>query len=264
MISRNLRVALIEDNVAWGDKYANLEQLGRNIKNVSEETDLVVLPELFTTGFIVDEQARELAERNTGDTIHYLKQLSQYYNVAIVGSFLASTASQLYNRAFFLEPNDDEHYYDKRHLFTMSGEQNVYNQGVTAAPIVRFRGMNIKFIVCYDLRFPVFCRNVNNNYDVLLVVANWPKVRLNAWKTLLQARAIENECYVCGVNRCGTDPKGLEYAQGASLIIDFKGKIIGERGASPIIEADLSPADLERFRTKFPAWRDADAFKLDI
>ena len=194
----------------------------------------------------------------------YLKQLSQYYNVAIVGSFLASTASQLYNRAFFLEPNDDEHYYDKRHLFTMSGEQNVYNQGVTAAPIVRFRGMNIKLIVCYDLRFPVFCRNVNNNYDVLLVVANWPKVRLNAWKTLLQARAIENECYVCGVNRCGTDPKGLEYAQGASLIIDFKGKTIGERGISPIIEADLSPADLERFRTKFPAWRDADAFKLDI
>ena len=264
MISRNLRVALIEDNVVWGDKYANLEQLGRNIKNVSDETDLIVLPELFTTGFMVDGNTSELAERNTGETIKYLKDLSSYYNVAIAGSFLAATASQLYNRAFFLEPNDEEVFYDKRHLFTMSGEQNVYNRGVTQAPVFRFRGMNIKLIVCYDLRFPVFCRNVNNSYDVLLVVANWPKVRLNAWKTLLQARAIENECYVCGVNRCGTDPKGLEYALGGSLIIDFKGKIIGERSTSPIIEADLSPADLARFRDKFPAWRDVDSFTLNL
>ena len=258
MISRNLRIALIEDNVAWADKHANLEQLSRNLQNVSDGTDIVVLPELFTTGFMVDDNARELAERNTGDTMRYLRDLSRYYNVAFAGSFLASTASQLYNRAFFIEPNDDEIFYDKRHLFTMSGEQNVYNRGVTDAPIFRFRGMNIKLIVCYDLRFPVFCRNVNNSYDVLLVVANWPKVRLNAWKTLLQARAIENECYVCGVNRCGTDPKGLEYALGGSWIIDYKGKIIGQRGTSPIIEADLSPADLSRFREKFPAWRDAD------
>ena len=264
MISRNLRVAIIEDEIAWGDKYANLEQLGRNIKNVSEETDLVVLPELFSTGFIVDERAKELAERNTGETINYLKQLSKYYNVAITGSFIASTASQLYNRAFFLEPNDEEVFYDKRHLFTMSGEQNVYNQGVTDSPIVRFRGMNIKLIVCYDLRFPVFCRNVKNSYDVLVVVANWPKVRFNAWKTLLQARAIENECYVCAANRCGTNPDGLEYAVGGSMIIDYKGKIIGERSTSPIIEADLSPADLARFREKFPVWRDADDFSLKL
>ena len=264
MISRNLRIALIEDNVAWADKHANLEQLSRNLQNVSDGADIVVLPELFTTGFMVDDNARELAERNTGDTMRYLRDLSRYYNVAFAGSFLASTASQLYNRAFFIEPNDDEIFYDKRHLFTMSGEQNVYNRGVTDAPIFRFRGMNIKLIVCYDLRFPVFCRNVNNSYDVLLVVANWPKVRLNAWKTLLQARAIENECYVCGVNRCGTDPKGLEYALGGSWIIDYKGKIIGQRGTSPIIEADLSPADLSRFREKFPAWRDADNFSLEI
>ena len=264
MISRNLRIALIEDNVAWADKHANLEQLSRNLQNVSDGTDIVVLPELFTTGFMVDDNARELAERNTGDTMRYLRDLSRYYNVAFAGSFLASTASQLYNRAFFIEPNDDEIFYDKRHLFTMSGEQNVYNRGVTDAPIFRFRGMNIKLIVCYDLRFPVFCRNVNNSYDVLLVVANWPKVRLNAWKTLLQARAIENECYVCGVNRCGTDPKGLEYALGGSWIIDYKGKIIGQRGTSPIIEADLSPADLARFREKFPAWHDADNFSLEI
>lgn len=265
MISKNLRVALIEDNVAWGDRYANLERLGRNIKAVSQGTDIVVLPELFTTGFIVDEKAREYAEQNSGETIKYLKDLANYYNVAFAGSYLATNGDGiLYNRAFFLEPNGDEMFYDKRHLFTMSGEQNVYSQGEKVPPIVRFRGMNIKLIVCYDLRFPVFCRNINNAYDVMIVVANWPKVRLNAWKTLLQARAIENECYVCGVNRCGTDPNGLEYATGGSWIIDYKGKIIGERGLSPIIEADLSPAELARFRDKFPAWRDADEFSLNI
>ena len=263
MISKNIRVALIEDDVVWGNRYANLDKLGRNIKAVSQGTDIVVLPELFTTGFVVDEQAREYAEPNSGETIKYLKDLSSYYNVAFSGSFLATNGDGiLYNRAFFIEPNGDEMFYDKRHLFTMSGEQKVYEQGNNTSRIVRFRGMNIKLIVCYDLRFPVFCRNVNNQYDILLVVANWPKVRLNAWKTLLQARAIENECYVCGVNRCGTDPKGLEYATGGSLIIDYKGKIIAQRNTSSIIEAELSPTELARFREKFPAWRDADKFTL--
>lgn len=265
MITKNLKIALIEDDIKWGDKYANLERLGRNIQKVSNGTDIIVLPELFTTGFIVDESARQLAEQNTGETVKYLKNLASYYNVAFAGSFLATDDSgNLYNRGFFLEPNGEEMFYDKKHLFTMSGEQNVYTPGEKTSMIVRFRGFNIKLIVCYDLRFPVFCRNVNNAYDVLIVVANWPKVRLQPWKTLLQARAIENECYVCGVNRCGTDPKGLEYATGASLIIDFKGRIIGERGTSPIIEAELSPADLIRFREKFPAWRDADEFRLKI
>ena len=263
MITTKLKIALIEDDIKWGDRYANLEQLGRNIKDVPSGTDIIVLPELFTTGFVVDEDAKKYAEQNNGETIKYLKNLSSYYNVALTGSFLATDGTgQLFNRAFFLEPSGDEVFYDKRHLFTMSGEQNIYSQGEKMPPIVRFRGMNIKLIVCYDLRFPVFCRNVNNAYDMLIVVANWPKVRLNAWKTLLQARAIENECYVCGVNRCGTDPKGLEYATGASLIIDYKGKIIGERSNSPIIDAELSTAELARFREKFPAWRDADEFSL--
>lgn len=265
MISKNLKIALIEDDIKWGDKYANLEQLGRNIQKVSNGTDIIVLPELFTTGFIVDESARQLAELNSGETVEYLKNLAGYYNVAFAGSFLATDGvGKLYNRGFFLEPNGDEMFYDKKHLFTMSGEQNVYQQGVRTSDIVRFRGFNIKLIVCYDLRFPVFCRNVNNAYDVLIVVANWPKVRLQPWKTLLQARAIENECYVCGVNRCGNDPKGLEYATGASLIIDYKGKIIGERGTSPVIEAELSPTDLARFREKFPAYHDADDFTLKL
>lgn len=263
MITKNLKIALIEDDIKWGHKYANLEQLGRNLHDVSNGTDIIVLPELFTTGFIVDDSARELAETYSGETVKYLKNLASYYNVAFAGSFLATDdTGNLYNRAFFLEPNGEEMFYDKRHLFTMSGEQQVYTPGGNAKAIVRFRGFNIRLIVCYDLRFPVFCRNVGNAYDVLIVVANWPKVRLHPWKTLLQARAIENECFVCGANRCGADPKGLEYATGGSLVVDFKGNIIGERSTSPVIQAELSPADLARFREKFPAWRDADDFIL--
>ena len=247
MFSRNLRVALIEDNIAWADKAANVEQLRRNLRNVPEGTDLVVLPELFTTGFIVGDRdtAAHLAERNIDDTIATLHQLAQHYNLALCGSFLAHTAGQLYNRAFFIEAN-------------------VYKQGYTLAPIVRYRGFNIKLIVCYDLRFPVFCRNVGNAYDLLVVVANWPKARENAWKQLLAARAIENEAYVLGVNRCGQDPQGIVYSEGSSQIIDFKGKLITERATSPIIAADLSLPALARFREKFPAWHDADSFTINL
>ena len=264
--SRNLNIALIEDNIHWGDKQANLEQLQQNLKNIAEDTDLVVLPELFTTGFITGDRdlAASLAEWNTGDTIRLLHQLANQYQIAITGSFLANTAAQLYNRAFFIEPNGEETFYDKRHLFSFGGEDHVFNAGHDKAPIIRYRGFNMKLIVCYDLRFPVFCRNERNNYDALIVVANWPQARLNAWRQLLIARAIENECYVCGVNRSGTDAAGVEYAEGSSFVIDFKGKIIAQRMTSPIIQAELSPAQLARFREKFPAWRDADLFTLNI
>ncbi|MBR6248726.1 MAG: nitrilase family protein [Muribaculaceae bacterium] len=263
--SRNLKVTMLEHDIAWGDKQANLAQLERYMRNMPDDTDLVVLPEMFSTGFVTGdrEAASALAEWNTGDTMRTLHRLAQEYRVAITGSFLANTAAQLYNRAFFIEPNGEETFYDKRHLFSFGGEDKVFNQGVDKeSPIVRFRGFNIKLVVCYDLRFPVFCRNVNNNYDLLLVVANWPKAREYAWRQLLIARALENECYVIGVNRCGTDSTGIDYSEGSSLCIDFKGKILAQRMTSPIITAELSPALLAQFREKFPAWRDADPFTL--
>lgn len=262
--SRNLNIVLIEDQIEWGDKEANLMRLKQQMENIPLGTDLVILPELFTTGFMTDDRdlASRLAERNTGETVRMLKNLAEQYQVAITGSFLACTAAQLYNRAFFIEPNGEETFYDKRHLFTFGGEDKVFNAGKTKAPIIRFRGFNIKLIVCYDLRFPVFCRNQQNSYDILVVVANWPLARQNAWKQLLIARALENECYVCGVNRSGTDNSGLDYSQGSSLVIDFKGKTIAQRVSGPLISAELSPADLARFREKFPAWRDADEFQL--
>ena len=265
MYTRNLNIVLIEDQIAWGDKATNLEQLRRNMASLPPGTDLVVLPELFSTGFMTSdrEQAAALAERNTGDTIAELHRLADQHQVAIVGSFLAATAAQLYNRAFFIEPGGEDTFYDKRHLFTFGGEDRVFNAGRRLAPTVRFRGFNIKLIVCYDLRFPVFCRNAGNAYDVLIVVANWPLARQQAWRQLLIARAIENECYVCGVNRCGTDPAGLDYGQGSSIVVDFKGRVAAQRGSSPLIGASLSPVELARFREKFPAWRDADQFSIE-
>lgn len=265
MLERNFNIALIEDDIVWGDKVANLKQLEQNLDKLPQGVDLVVLPELFTTGFITnkDSNINELAERNSGETMRMLHKLSKERQVAFCGSFLASTAGQLYNRAFFIEPNGDDTFYDKKHLFSYGGEDKMYHQGHTNAPIIRYRGMNIKLIVCYDLRFPVFCRNINNNYDILVVVANWPVARQQVWRTLLTARAIENECFVCGVNRCGTDEYGTEYGHGSSVIIDFKGKIMVQRdGNHPIIADTLSPQALETFREKFPAWRDADPFKI--
>lgn len=266
MFSRTLRVVIIEDNITWGDKQANIEQLKRNMRNIPEDTDLVVLPEMFSTGLVTDSraEAEQLAEWNTGDTMRLLGRMAAHYGVAIAGSFLASTASQLYNRAFFIEPNGDETFYDKKHLFRMGGENDIYNKGTREAPIIRFRGLNIKLIVCYDLRFPVFCRNVKNNYDILLVTANWPKAREMAWRQLLTARAVENQAYVIGANRSGTDKAGIDYSEGTSLILDFKGKVIASRATSPIIGADLSPAPLQRFREQFPVWQDADDFSLNI
>lgn len=265
MLDRNLTISIIESDIALGDKQANLEQLKQNLMQVPEETDIVVLPEMFSTGFITDDasKASALAERNSGDTLHMLHEIASERHFAICGSFLASTATQLFNRAFFIEPNGDDTFYDKRHLFAFGGENEIYHQGHTTAPIIRFRGVNIKLIVCYDLRFPVFCRTQNNDYDVMLVVANWPKSRQHVWNTLLAARAMENECYVVGVNRCGIDSQGVDYGCGSSQIIDFKGKVISKTSeGNNIAAAPISPNKLQEFREKFPAWRDADQFKL--
>lgn len=259
-----LKVCLFPMEIQWRNKGVNLQTLSDKLSAVHPETDLLILPEMFSTGFITGadkEELRELAERNTGETVAYLKKLAAEHCMAIAGSFIADSGGSLYNRAFFIEPNGDESFADKRHLFTMAGEHKVFSSGFDRLSI-RFRGWNISMIVCYDIRFPVWCRNVDNSYDVLLAVANWPKVRVDAWNQLLKARAIENEAYVCGVNCKGTDDKGFEY-DGSSMVIDFKGKDIST--ADPdngFIYATLSLEKLNSFRTKFPAWKDADSFIL--
>lgn len=266
MTEKKLNITLIEDGIVWADKVANIEQLENNLKSIPENTDIVVLPELFSTGFLIEqpEYMRELAERNTGYTINELKRLAKKYNTAIAGSFMACTANKIYNRAFFIESSGDETYYDKRHVFGIGGEDAVFTAGNEMPRVIRYRGWNILLTVCYDLRFPTWLRNVDNKYDLLIVVANWPKARTYAWEHLLIARAIENECYVCGCNRIGDSPSGIEYS-GNSLIIDFRGQVIAKReNDSPIIHSCLNGNKLNGFREKFPAWKDIDKFEIKL
>lgn len=261
---KKLNIAIIEDNIIWGDKTSNLQQLERNLQQVPSGTDIVILPELFSTGFDINnpEKMKSLAEKNIEQTILSLKQLASQYNLAITGSFLARTANKIYNRAFFIESSGDEYFYDKRHLFSVGGENCIFSVGTEQPKVIRYRGWNILIAVCYDLRFPVWLRNNDNKYDLLIITANWPKSRIYTWQQLLIARAIENECYVCGCNRIGNSTSGIEYS-GDSMAIDFRGVPIAKRnGESPIILATLNGDKLSSYRENFPVWKDFDQFEL--
>lgn len=263
-MNTSLNVALLPLEIAWGNKDKNINEVGGAMEMLHPQTDLLILPETFSTGFpagMDKETVRGLAERNTGKTVDALKELAAKHSVAIAGSFVADSGGSLYNRAFLIEPQGDEVFADKRHLFTMAGENDIFSSGFKRLQ-VRYRGWNIAMVVCYDIRFPVWCRNVMNGYDLLIAVANWPSVRVDAWNQLLKARAIENEAYVAGVNCKGTDIGGFEY-DGASVVYDFKGKDITVQAEdTPFLYARLEADKLARFREKFPAWRDADNFEL--
>ena len=260
----NLNVCLYPMEIDWNSKEKNLDTLYKTLQTIHPSTDLLILPETFSTGFPSNkdkEIVRDMAEKNTGETIDLLKRLAAEKNIAIAGSFIADTGGNLYNRLFFIEPTGDEYFADKRHLFTMAKEDTVFSKGDSRLR-VRFRGWNITMVACYDIRFPVWCRNVGKEYDLLIAVANWPKVRIGAWNSLLPARAIENQAYVCGVNCKGIDDLGIEY-DGASAVKDFKGKSIGNHDSSSgLIYAQLSHDKLSSFREKFPAWHDADRFSI--
>lgn len=266
MLNKYLNVAVIEDDIVWGDKAANFERLEDNLKHIPYGTDIVVLPELFSTGFCIEKpnEMEHLAERNTEETINSIKRLAKLYNTAFAGSFLAYTAGKIYNRAFFIESSGEETFYDKRHVFSIGGEHEVFTAGTTQPPVIRYRGWNIMLAVCYDLRFPVWLRNVGNKYDLLIVVANWPKARVYTWQQLLIARALENSCYVCGCNRTGMSPTGIEYS-GNSMVVDFRGKELSCRKEnSTILSTCLNGEKLTSFREKFPVWKDIDSFEINI
>ncbi len=265
MSTSNLNVALYPMQIAWEQKETNLKTLESGLAILHPDTDLLILPETFSTGFLTGsdkEYVRQYAERNTGHTIDRLKELSNRHSIAIAGSYIADSGGSLYNRAFFIEPSGEETFADKKHLFTMAGEDKIFSTGYDRLK-VRYRGWNIAMIICYDIRFPVWCRNVLNEYDLLIDVANWPKVRVNAWEQLLCARAIDNEAYVAGVNCHGKDTQDIEY-DGTSGIYDFKGKRIDSNPTeqTPFHYASLDMERLLSFRGKFPAWRDSDPFKL--
>lgn len=258
-----LRISLMQTDIVWENKDANIRRLRQQIENLSGETDIVVLPETFSTGFNTNVQA--LAEPVHGKTITTLKHWCRMYQLAFAGSYIACDNAphpHYTNRAFFLTPEGDEYYYDKRHLFRM-GHENQYFTAGDSRPIIHYMGWNILLLICYDLRFPVWSRNVNNEYDLLIYVANWPMSRRNVWDNLLQARAIENESYVCGVNRIGTDGKGLLH-NGGSRLLSYKGELLTAipDNQAGVVTTTIHLSELQTFRTKFPVWMDADSFEL--
>lgn len=254
-----MRVAMFQMDIVWKDVNANLKKLKSWLVSHKGEADLVVVPEMFSTGFCVD--ALDLSEDSRLQTISQLQNWSDETDIAIVGSLMYAENGTHYNRAFFIAPHQSPVYYDKHHLFRM-GSEGVYFSSGEKRVIVEYKGWRFLMQVCYDLRFPVFSRIRNNDYDVILYVACWPQSRVGAWNILLPARAVENLCYVCGVNASGVDDAGRTQA-GHSTLIDMKGEILSQlddNEEDSIVE--LSKEKLEKFRTKFPVWKDADEFNL--
>lgn len=253
-----MKVALFQTKLAWEQPETNRKFIEEYFLNEATDFDLFVLPEMFTSGFTMHPE--KISETMQGETISWLKKLAKLKNCAITGSLVIQENNNYYNRMVFVQPSGKIDAYDKRHLFTLAGEEKVYTKGNEKA-IVKYNNWNICIQICYDLRFPVFARNVEN-YDLLLYVANWPKVRIMAWDALLKARAIENMTYTIGVNRIGTDANALEYT-GHSKIIDFLGNEIlsceNELGVF-IIEIDKNQQTQTRQKMNF--LNDKDAFQL--
>lgn len=255
-----MRISLVQDIIHWADKAANLQKTEDQIAALSGKTDLVVLPEMFTTGFCTDKL--HLSENMEGETVKSLINWAKKYEMAIAGSFIAVENQQYFNRAFFVFPDGNIETSDKRHLFSMGGEQNYFTAGEKRL-ILNYCGFKICLLVCYDIRFPVWSRNINNEYDLLIYVANFPKLRIRDWDILLLARAIENQTYICGVNRVGEDGVGIRY-NGHSTLLDYNGKPIltFPENETSIQTCEITIEPLEKYRQKFSVWKDADKFEI--
>jgi omega-amidase len=261
-----MNITLLQSDLYWHDPVANRAMLEERIFALPEPTDLIVLPEMFTTGFTMDAQS--VAEPMNLTTFRWMKQMAAQTGAVVTGSYVVRAGNDFYNRLIWMQPDGEFDVYDKRHLFRMAGEDTVYTAG--SQRIVReWKGWRICPLICYDLRFPVWSRNVSVSdtyspfeYDLLLYVANWPAARRNAWNVLLQARAIENLSYVVGVNRVGEDANQHPYT-GDSAVIDFKGDVLFRQTDTEVVhQQTLSLDDLRVFRERFPANLDADRFTI--
>jgi len=265
----DLKLSLIQTDLHWHSAEANLAMFEELIwQHMDEQPDVVVLPEMFTTGFTM--AAAEHAEPMNFKTLRWMQQMAAQTKAAITGSYIVKEGqphSQYYNRLFWVLPNGTYHTYDKRHLFRMADEHHTYTAGQQRL-VVTWKGWRICPMVCYDLRFPVWSRNTSSangsmDFDLLLYVANWPAARVNAWDILLQARAVENLCYVAGVNRTGNDGKGIAY-NGHSQVASPKGEVLTHLGQQPATAlCTISEEALDGLRTKFPAYLDADRFTIE-
>lgn len=253
-----MKIALVQTSLTWENPMENRSHLVQKINGFLEEVDLIILPEMFSSGFTMNPKA--VAETMQGETVSWLQHLAKAKNCAITGSLIIEENGNYYNRLVFVFPNGDTKTYDKRHLFTLAGEHQFYTAGVDKL-IIEYKGFRICPLVCYDLRFPVFSRNVEH-YDVLLYVANWPKPRVNAWDILLKARAVENMCYTIGVNRIGSDGNNHEYI-GHSQVVDFLGNyVLGPQEADSVFIVELDKAKLLETREKLAFLNDRDTFEI--
>ncbi len=254
-----MNATIIQSGLKWEDKSANLRHITSLIDLAAPSSGIVVLPEMFTTGFSMTPAS--LAETMDGHAVSWMKETASAGGFALCGSLIIEEDEKFFNRLIFVTPEGQITTYDKRHLHSMSGEHNVYSSG-NKRVICNYLDFRFNMQVCYDLRFPVWSRN-RGDTDVIIYSANWPSVRSNVWKALLVARAIENQCYVIGVNRVGENPDGTTYT-GESAIISPRGEILAslEPGVEGVASAVLSMEALEKYRSDMPIWRDADPFEL--
>jgi omega-amidase len=261
----NLIITVIQSDVHWENTGANLAMWEEKIWQISGPTDVIILPEMFTTGFTMNAAAH--AEAMNMKTSRWMKQMASQTGALVLGSFIAREGHHYYNRLLWMQPDGNFKAYDKRHLFRMANEDDVYTAGGVVL-IGEWKGWRICPLICYDLRFPVWSRNrldLPSNtlaYDLLVYVANWPQVRIHAWETLLTARAIENLSYVVGVNRIGIDGNGIGY-NGKSTVVNPVGETLFTTEAACVHNVSLDPGALIRWRERFPAFRDSDGFTLD-
>lgn len=260
-MKNELHVVGIQADLVWGNPSENLKYFEDKITDLPTTTDLVVLPEMFTTGFTM--HPNNVAESMNGSSITWMKRLAQKFDFAIIGSLVIKEDNKFYNRLVFVHPSGKIDTYDKRHSFTLAGEHKVYTSGKEILTI-DYKGWKIRPLICYDLRFPVWARNTEN-YDLLIYMANWPITRIKAWDTLLKARAIENMSYTIGVNRTGFDANNYQYS-GGSIIVDFLGEELSSLAENKIgtTSAILKKENQDKVREKLGFLSDKDAFNIDF
>ena len=256
-MSQRITIALIQSHLYWENPEDNRKMFEEKINTVSKDVDLIILPEMFTTGFTMTPQKIEAKEGNI--TVAWMKSMAEKTESAIMGSIIFQEEDRFFNRLFFVYPNGETMTYDKKHTFTLAGEGKVYKAGEEKL-ILEYKGFKICPLICYDLRFPVWARNTED-YDVLVYVANWPKPRIEAWDTLLKARAIENMAYCVGVNRIGQDELGYDYP-GHSAVYDVLGKQLAFSEGEEILYATLDKEHIVSTRQKLKFLEDRDDFSL--
>lgn len=257
-MENELQIALVQTDLVWEDAQVNRNTLENKIKDLSNEVDIIILPEMFTTAFTMNPTS--VYETMEGSTLVWLKQMATFKSSAICGSLIIKEGEHFYNRFVFVQPDGSVSFYDKRHTFTLAGENKTYSAGLKKL-IITYKGWKICPLICYDLRFPVWSRNAEN-FDILIYVANWPSKRILAWDTLLRARAIENMVYTVGVNRVGNDAKGLEYT-GHSAIYDALGATVTYSEKEEILLTTLHKSEIIQQRNQLKFLQDRDQFTVN-